>query len=808
MNRNGLFDPSTDKPLQGIGVSDGEQVVLSSNRGEYSLSATTATRSIFVVQPAGFERRRDFYRVIPGNRYSDDGTSVVAGEATSKVWDFDFPLNRNARPDPRKVRFVQTTDIHISGPEDSVRFSFAIDEINRLSPAADFVVATGDLVNTADKIAQLETYTSVSQESRMPWFHVFGNHDANKRADRTAEFRRLLAPDYYSADFGDLHLVMLNSIHRSERQDEWLERDIRLFGRGKTIIAFQHYPPKPDDIERFKRLGVKAVFSGHWHSNKITLHGSSLLNVNHPTLLMGGIDGSPSSFRIISVENGKLTSEFRVNSFEKRIWSVHPQNLLAGPPRLLANLYDTVGGVKEARYELLDSSGLVAGGPLKQVSPFSWSAPLGGVSPRLKGPKALEFTLNIRAKNQKGEEWKASHTVAACSPTSAPEEIRLGDSWPMFMGNAQRTGVAAADPELPLGLKWFASTGGCIDLASPVLQDGRLAIGVKDRDNLGRNGVAILPAQTGKDMLFVKTRAMINHSPAFLPEGDRKVQALYAASTGGDVYRIHPETGNLRTLAPLGNEQQRWIYSSPACLADSVLLGSSPALASIAVANDGQQWCANFGVDWISSYASPSVWKDVVLMGAVWLDKDGKKASVFALDRQTGQPRWTNECGGVSGSIAVADGKGYAVDTRGLLKVIDLADGKDMLTKQLDDGWSLSTPAVDGEIVVVPTGANAVYAFDRATLEQKWVFRAEAGLWKMAPYDKVGKAVFSSPTITGNRVLIGCSDGCLYVLDKASGEVRWRYDFGVPTLSTPCISGNAVFTAAYDGNVYAFTPLR
>jgi outer membrane protein assembly factor BamB len=76
----------------------------------------------------------------------------------------------------------------------------------------------------------------------------------------------------------------------------------------------------------------------------------------------------------------------------------------------------------------------------------------------------------------------------------------------------------------------------------------------------------------------------------------------------------------------------------------------------------------------------------------------------------------------------------------------------------------------------------------------------------MVPYDKKGVAAFSSPTIAGQVVLIGSSDGNLYALEKGTGSVLWRHAFGVPVLSTPCVSGNTVFAAAYDGNLYAFTP--
>jgi len=154
----------------------------------------------------------------------------------------------------------------------------------------------------------------------------------------------------------------------------------------------------------------------------------------------------------------------------------------------------------------------------------------------------------------------------------------------------------------------------------------------------------------------------------------------------------------------------------------------------------------------------------------------------------------------------VHGGRGYAIDSKGTLKVLNLTTGADEFTTALQAGWSLSTPAVDDEVIIAPTGGGTVHAFDTASFAPKWVFTAGKGIWKMVPYDKKGAAAFSSPTISGQVVLIGSSDGNLYALEKGTGSVLWRHAFGVPVLSTPCVSGNTVFAAAYDGNLYAFTP--
>jgi outer membrane protein assembly factor BamB len=255
----------------------------------------------------------------------------------------------------------------------------------------------------------------------------------------------------------------------------------------------------------------------------------------------------------------------------------------------------------------------------------------------------------------------------------------------------------------------------------------------------------------------------------------------------------------------LGAAQERWIYSTPAVQGNLAVCGNSAVLAGYGAEGGHQRWTNNFGNDWAASYGSPSLAGPLVLMGGMWLANKKLDSSIYALDAQTGMHKWSIESRGIHGCVSIAPGVGFAVDVSGKLHAIDLEGGKLSASMDLEKGWSMSTPAVSPDLLVVPTGAGTVHGFNPRTLEHTWKFTAGKSIWNMSPYDATRKAVFSSPTITADAVFIGCSDGHLYALDKQSGQPRWKYNFGVPTLSTPCVSGNTLFTAAYDGNVYAFT---
>jgi len=443
-NGNCRFDPVSDQPVPGVGVSDGGSVVLSAEDGSYRVDLTSQSHTLFITQPAGYTRTQKFYLNL-------DNASKVQ---------HDFALTKSPAPDPVLPRFVQTTDIHIHGEPDREPFARAIEEINHLAPAAHFVVATGDLIEDGDHLNEFEVYTSTTQLSRIPWFHVYGNHDQNRDGrEPAANYRRFLGPDYYSADFGDLHLVMLNSVHPSERQDRWLEQDIRLLGRGKRIVAFQHYATDAQTIAKLQRYGVKAVFTGHWHSNKMTAHGDGLLSINHPTFIMGGIDGSPSSFRIIEVTEGGFSSEFRFNDFGKRLHLVYPQKELAGgPTSILAEIYDTSGGVKDAQYQFTyerpNGQPQEVGDALVKRSPLLWGSSSVRTPHILAADESGELQLAVTATNYKDELWSTSATITI-PPITRPAiaDVRTRADWPQFMGNAQRTGASDATLTPPLAMK-------------------------------------------------------------------------------------------------------------------------------------------------------------------------------------------------------------------------------------------------------------------------------------------------------------------------------------------------------------------
>lgn len=774
-NENGRLDAG--EPLvAGVGVTDGSEVVLSDAEGRYRLvNAGGEARLVYLSVPAGYQLGRGFYRLLEAEE---------TGEA------LDLPLYPRTEPVGAAYTFVQVTDIHIGRPGDVELFQQAIRELHQSSPPPQFIIATGDLVNTGDKTEEYDGYLAGIRTSTLPWLSVFGNHDANKGTDRTANYHRYLGPDYYSFDVGEHHFVVLNSIHRSEKQTLWLERDLQLLGQDKVRVFFQHYPPGREELEELTGYGARAVLTGHWHSNKIVGY-DGLLSLNSPPFFMGGIDNSGAGFRVVTLEGSRIASDWRYGGQEQTIEIVSPAETLRHPEGkellLLASLYDTTAEVASARYRLSTAAG-------EPVSEGAFYAE-GDVSWRGRESRALppgEYAVEVAASDEKGRTWSKQSRFRV-EKAGEPSVAEPGAQWPAFMGGPERTGRAPSSLQPPFELLWSTHVGGSIDFSSPVYAEGRVFIGVSDRDGLERNGVLALDVTTGAPLWFSAADSAIHHSIAYA-EG-----RVFASAAGGRVYALEAGSGRLVWRHDLGDRVSRWIYAAPVVDEGVLYAGSSAFFAALEAAKGRELWTANPGRDWISSYSSPAVGKGRVLLGSMWLD--GR--SLFTLDRATGETAWRAAAVGLHGSAALDAGRAYFIDTQSKLHVVDIAAGTVEKTVELGEGWSACTPAVGERVVVVSDGAGKMVALERSTLEVRWERGIGRSLYQISPYRKDWKGITSSPTLSGQRVYIGGSDGCLYALDLEDGRIAWKHGFGAPVLSTPTVTGNLLLVGTSDGRVYA-----
>jgi predicted phosphodiesterase len=143
-----------------------------------------------------------------------------------------------------------------------------------------FVIHCGDFVTFGNDLAEWDEYFAAAKGmlSNTTLVPSLGNHEGN----RTPYYDAFGVPEWYSFDWGDVHVVVLDSNDwakgRIDTETSWLETDLAR-SSGPTFVAFHH--PVYSSNERhwggdrvlqqewaplFDRYNVTAVFNGHVHA--------------------------------------------------------------------------------------------------------------------------------------------------------------------------------------------------------------------------------------------------------------------------------------------------------------------------------------------------------------------------------------------------------------------------------------------------------------------------------------------------------------------------------------------------------------
>jgi outer membrane protein assembly factor BamB len=113
----------------------------------------------------------------------------------------------------------------------------------------------------------------------------------------------------------------------------------------------------------------------------------------------------------------------------------------------------------------------------------------------------------------------------------------------------------------------------------------------------------------------------------------------------------------------------------------------------------------------------------------------------------------------------------------------------------LDSGvWA--TPAIAGEVLIVPTDDGRVLGLDRRDGQQRWVLELPGPLW-------------SSPAVVDGVLIQGDCDGVLHAFDL--GDVdgngrpvkRWQVELGGCIESTPAVWDGRIFVGTRAGWFHA-----
>ena len=203
-----------------------------------------------------------------------------------------------------ELAFVQISDSHMgfnkpANPDVAATLKIAVDKINALPVAPEFMLHTGDISH----LSKPEEFDNVDQilRSAKPKnvFFVPGEHDVleeNGATYRDRYAKNAQGDGWYSFDQKGVHFLGLVNVMNlkpgglgslGKEQLEWLENDVKHLSASTPIIVFAHIPlwsvyPEwgwgTDDsaqaLSYLKRFGSVSVLNGHIHQTMQKVEGN------------------------------------------------------------------------------------------------------------------------------------------------------------------------------------------------------------------------------------------------------------------------------------------------------------------------------------------------------------------------------------------------------------------------------------------------------------------------------------------------------------------------------------------------------
>lgn len=191
---------------------------------------------------------------------------------------------------------------------------------------------------------------------------------------------------------------------------------------------------------------------------------------------------------------------------------------------------------------------------------------------------------------------------------------------------------------------------------------------------------------------------------------------------------------------------------------------------------------------------SPLVLEQLIIQGN---SVDG----IVAYNRSNASEVWRLKLeNGVEGGAAAANNRLFFGSSDGQFYAVDLISGK-ILWSFPARAETLAAPSVEDNVVYFESAADVVYALDATTGKLLWSYNRQSTT-------SLSIRATTTPTIAGDKLLVGFSDGYIVALKKSDGTLIWERKLGTQGRfrdvdSTPVVSGNILYASSFDGSLFA-----
>lgn len=165
---------------------------------------------------------------------------------------------------------------------------------------------------------------------------------------------------------------------------------------------------------------------------------------------------------------------------------------------------------------------------------------------------------------------------------------------------------------------------------------------------------------------------------------------------------------------------------------------------------------------------------------------------LHVVDLRTGKAESTIEIATyVAGAVALDQGIAYTGDYDGMFSSVDYRNKRIKWKFESRDRQLpfIGSPSILGNRVIIGSRDRYVYCLDK---------RDGSLIWQR----NTGSRVDASPLADSQNVLVANMRGDLLLLSQENGNLIWTFELGSPVIGSPAFSNGMIITGSQDGNIY------